>query len=148
MNIDPKAAARAAAEALFADLLIPQPRKTKNASAAKKPIDKLWGSQHNTRLMITSGTVKPVVRIIQISHQTCHTCGEQSHYMHAPVVRFGADKRKDGLAIETPYALTREEALNTPHEVVDSFETVEVCAHCLPQPAQQSVTSTQLELFI
>jgi hypothetical protein len=139
--------AKAAAEALFADLLAPSPRKVKNATSPKVAIDKLWGSQHSKR-MITAGTVKPVVRILQISYQTCLTCGEQSHYMHAPVVRFGADKRKDGLAIETPYALTREEALKIPHEIVESFETVEVCAHCLHHATEAANQPTQLELFI
>lgn len=144
------AALRAAAEALFSDLLAPQP-KVRNASKAKKPaMDKLWGSQHSTtKSLIALKTVTPKYQLVSIVHQHCTTCGYDTIYTAVPQIRFEADRRKDGLAIETPFSVPATEFNGIKRYFRHISEDTNLCAYCIPMENPTEVVSPtkQLELF-
>lgn len=143
---------RAEAEALFADLLIPEPKV--KAKAKTKPAHVTKFARSDSLDIIRRPTAKAESRLFYITEQRCSTCGGRHTYTSEQHLRFEVTGRKDHLAIETPAAIPLHEALDLPIRVIRKEESVAFCPTCLAAcEAIDAITAAtannlQLELFV
>lgn len=149
--------AREAAEAFFGDLLTPEPKKTAKQKAQSAV--KVWRETATPHNLVRLGGFKPLARLYTITRQECSGCGSVHTYTATQLIRFAAQKRRDGLALELPTILTVDEInMELPIHVHRVDETTPVCATCLAisdlfdysieSYAQQHFEQRQLTLFI
>lgn len=112
--------ARQRVEALFGDLLKPEP-KQKKAKATNTAVAAI-PAQRNPHLKVEQHEYFLVT-------QECTTCGAQHKYARTQLVRFSAPARKDNLAILLPTAIP--EAIDTPSIVHHEYETTPFCPSCV-----------------
>lgn len=141
-------AAKANAEAFFADLLKPTPKAAKPTKAATQA--KVWRETATKSILTKPGWVAQL-RIFTVTHQHCTSCNSDHTYTGVQQVRYSAVNRRDGLAIETTAVIPTP--LATPSEVRHVYEDSEYCATCihmmedLESAINDASRPTQLSLF-